>query len=35
MLIMQPGCQEEYKHAIPKRLRVRKARINLSFRLFK
>ncbi len=35
MLIMQPGCQEEYNHAIPKRLRVTKPRINLTFRLFK
>ena len=35
MLVMHPRCQDEYKHSIPKRLRVVTPRINLTFRLFK
>ncbi len=34
MLVMYPGCQDEYKHAIPKRKKVKNPRINLTFRLF-
>ena len=34
ILVMEPGCQDEYKHAIPKRAKVTSPRINLTFRLF-
>ena len=35
LLLMHPGCQDKYKHAIPKRRKILAPRINLTFRLFK
>jgi alkylated DNA repair dioxygenase AlkB len=32
LLLMKAGVQSEYKHALPKALRVREPRINLTFR---
>ncbi len=35
LLIMNPGCQEDWIHSIPKRRRVKELRINLTFRKYK
>jgi alkylated DNA repair dioxygenase AlkB len=33
LFIMLPGCQQQYKHTVPKELRVKDGRINLTFRI--
>lgn len=33
LLLMRAGVQEEWQHSVPKRLRVKQPRINLTFRL--
>lgn len=35
MVWMKPGCQEEYEHEVPKSMKVKEPRINLTFRKFK
>ena len=32
-LLMQGNCQQQYKHALPKSIRIKSPRINLTFRL--
>lgn len=32
LLIMHPGCQQQWMHGVPSRRRIRTARINLTFR---
>ena len=34
LLIMEPGCQQNWHHSIPQRRRIRTMRINLTFRRF-
>ena len=34
LLIMQPGCQDDWQHCIPQRKRIQSMRINLTFRRF-
>lgn len=34
LLVMYDNCQKDYKHQVPKRLRVKEPRINLTFRWF-
>jgi len=34
-IIMKPPCQKLYKHSLPKRKKVKKPRINLTFRVIK
>jgi len=34
VVIMHPGCQEVYLHCVPKELKVKIARINLTFRQY-
>jgi len=33
LIIMKVGCQSQYKHTVPKQLRVTKPRLNLTFRV--
>ena len=35
LLIMEPGCQQNWHHCIPQRRRIRSTRINLTFRRFR
>jgi alkylated DNA repair dioxygenase AlkB len=35
MVAMNPPCQRTYKHAVPKRLKIKKPRINLTFRVLR
>ncbi len=35
LLIMLPECQKDWKHSIPKRLKINKPRINLTFRSYR
>ena len=34
LLIMHPGCQKDWMHAVPTRRRIKTPRINLTFRCF-
>ena len=34
LLVMHSNCQKDYTHSVPKRLRVKEPRINLTFRVF-
>jgi alkylated DNA repair dioxygenase AlkB len=35
VLIMKSPCQQYYKHSVPKRLKCKESRINITFRLYK
>ncbi len=35
LLVMHPGCQQDWLHAVPQRKRVKESRINLTFRRFR
>ena len=35
LLVMAPGCQQQWLHAVPVRRRVQEVRINLTFRVFR
>ena len=35
LLVMHPGCQQDWLHAVPQRKRVKESRINLTFRHFR
>ena len=35
LLVMAPGCQQAWLHAVPVRKKVTTARINLTFRVFR
>ena len=35
LLMMHPGCQQDWLHAVPQRKRVKESRINLTFRHFR
>ena len=35
ILLMLPGCQNKYLHEIPKQLKIKEPRINLTFRFYK
>lgn len=35
VLVMKPGCQQKYKHSLPKRSKVEEPRVSVTFRKFK
>lgn len=35
ILLMLPGCQDRYLHEVPKQLKIKEPRINLTFRFYK
>jgi alkylated DNA repair dioxygenase AlkB len=34
LLVMHPGCQQQWMHGVPSRRRIRTSRVNLTFRCF-